>query len=167
MSNKLAIFGGKKIRTTPMPKRYAFGADENKEIRKMIAFYKKKDEDPKYSGLWEEKFCNEFTKFMGGGSADAVATGTGAIYIAMKSLELPPKSDVLISPVTCAGALSCITEQGHTPVLIDSQKNSYNTNVDEVEKRLTKNTKLIQITHAAGEPVDIGPIIDLAKFRKF
>ena len=166
MKNKLAIFGGKKIRSKLMPKRFAFGKTEQNEINKMITFYKTKNEDPKYSGLWEEKFCSEFSKFMEKGQADAVATGTGAIYIGMKSLELPPKSDVIISPVTCAGALSCITEQGHTPVLVDSKKNSYNTDVEQVEKRLTKNTKLIQITHAAGEPVDIQPIIDLANSKK-
>ena len=165
MKNRLAIFGGKKIRSKPMPKRFAFGKKEKNEIDKMISFYKNKGEDPKYSGLWENKFCSEFSKFMGKGQADAVATGTGAIYVAMKSLELPAKSEVIISPVTCAGALSCITEQGHTPILVDSKKNSYNTDVEQVEKRITKKTKLIQITHAAGEPVNIEPIIKLAKSK--
>ena len=164
--DKLAIFGGKKIRSRPMPPRFAFGKSEEAEIRKMINFYKSKNEDPKYSGLWEEKFCNKFNKFMGGGYSDAVATGTGAIYIAMKSLEIPPNSDVIISPVTCSGAFSCITEQGHTPVLVDSKKNSYNTDLEQIKRRVTKNTRLIQLTHAAGEPVDIRPIINFAKKNK-
>ncbi len=164
--DKLAIFGGKKIRSRPMPPRFAFGKSEEEEIRKMINFYKSKNEDPKYSGLWEEKFCNKFNKFMGGGYSDAVATGTGAIYIAMKSLEIPPNSDVIISPVTCSGAFSCITEQGHNPVLVDSKKNSYNTDLEQIKRRITKNTRLIQLTHAAGEPVDIRPIINFAKKNK-
>ena len=163
---KLAIHGGKKIRNIPMPSRYAFGSLEEKEIQKMVNFYRSKGEDPKYSGLWEERFCNSFSKFMGGGYTDAVATGTGAIYIAMKALEIPPKSDVIISPVTCSGAFSCITEQGHTPVLVDSEKNSYNTNLEQILKRVTKKTKLIQLTHAAGEPVNIEPIIKYAKSKK-
>ena len=54
---------------------------------------------------------------MGGGYSDAVATGTGAIYVAMKALELPKNSDVIICPVTCSGNFSCITEQGLNPIL--------------------------------------------------
>jgi len=163
MKNKLAIHGGKKIRNMPMPIRYAYGEKEENELKKMIKYYKSNGEDPKYSGLWEEKFCTAFSKFMGGGYADAVATGTGAIYVAMKSLEIRPKSEVIVSPVTDSGALSCITEQGHTPVLVDSAKDSYNTNLEEIKKRVTNKTSLLQITHAAGEPVNIDVIIKFAK----
>jgi len=55
--NKLAIFGGKKTRINKMPARFSFGHKENSEIKKMINYYKKKGEDPKYSGEWEKKFC--------------------------------------------------------------------------------------------------------------
>ena len=165
MVAKLAILGGKKIRKNPMPIRFAFGRKENQEINKMIKYYKSRNEDPKYSGLWEDKFCNLFTKFLGGkGYADAVATGTGAIYIAMKALELPKNSDILICPVTCSGNLSCITEQGHNPVLIDSENNSYNVSLKKIKEKFTKKIKLIQLTHAAGEPVS--DIKEIAKFAK-
>jgi len=164
---KLAIFGGRKIRYKKMPPRYSFGSKENREVNKMIKYYKSKGEDPKYSGVWEEKFCKQFTRFMGGGYADAVATGTGAIYVAMKALELPQNSDVLICPVTCSGNFSCITEQGHKPVLIDSEKNSYNTSLNKIKERITKKTRLIQLTHAGGEPIkDIKEISLYAKKRK-
>ncbi len=68
-------------------------------------------------------FCEAFSKFMGGGYSDAVATGTGAIYVAMKALEIPKNSEVIISPVTCSGNFSCITEQGHKPILTESRIN--------------------------------------------
>ena len=100
---KLAIFGGKKTRIKKMPARFSFGQQENKEIKKMVNYYRNKGEDPKYSGEWEKKYCKKFSKFMGGGYADAVATGTGAIYVAMKALEIKEGSDVIISPVTCSG----------------------------------------------------------------
>mgnify|MGYP001274528034 CR=1 FL=1 len=164
MKEKLAINGGLKIRKVPMPSRIAFGESEEKEMNKMILHYRNLSEDPKYSGLWEEKFCLAFNKFMGGGYSDAVASGTGAIYIAMKALEIPDNSDVILSPVTCSGAFSCITEQGHRPILVDSSENSYNTDLDQIKKRITKKTKLIQITHSAGEPVS--DIEKIAKFAK-
>ena len=51
------------------------------------------------------------------------------------------------------------------PVLVDS-KNSYNTDLEQIKRRVTKNTRLIQLTHAAGESVDIRPIINFAKKNK-
>ena len=161
---KLAIFGGKKLRTKKMPPRYSFGNKENAEIKKMINYYKSRGEDPKYSGRWEQKYCLQFSKFMGGGYSDAVATGTGAIYVAMKALELPKNSEIIISPVTCSGNFSCITEQGHKPVLVDSEQGSYNTSLKKIKERITKKTKLIQLTHVGGEPVsDIKEIAAYAK----
>lgn len=161
---KLAIHGGKKTRGKPMPSRMAFGPEEKKEMSKMLKYYHSKEEDPKYSGLWEQKFCKAFSKFMGGGYADAVATGTGAIYVAMKALDIPKGSDVIISPITCSGNFSCITEQGLNPILVDSEKDSYNTSLNKIKERITKNTKLIQITHAGGEPVK--DIKDIARYAK-
>ena len=164
---KLAIYGGEKTRKKPMPSRKAFGFLEKKEMNKMINYYQSRNEDPKYAGIWEEKFCNQFSKFMGGGYSDAVATGTGAIYVAMKALEIKENSDVIISPVTCSGNFSCIVEQGLNPILADSEKNSYNTSLKKIKERITKKTKLIQITHAGGEPVkDIKKIAKYAKKRK-
>jgi perosamine synthetase len=68
--------------------------------------------------------------------------------------------------VTCSGNFSCITEQGHNPILIDSEKNSYNTSLKKIKERITKKTSLIQLTHAGGEPTrDIKEISKFAKKR--
>ena len=61
---KLAIFGGKKTRIKKMPARFSFGQQENKEIKKMVNYYRKKGEDPKYSGEWEKKYCKKFSFFI-------------------------------------------------------------------------------------------------------
>tara|TARA_B100000575_G_C23065816_1_gene613665 strand:+ start:111 stop:1319 length:1209 start_codon:yes stop_codon:yes gene_type:complete len=167
MVNKLAINGGSKIRKQKMPSRFSFGISENKEIKKMIKYYRSRGEDPKYAGLWEKKYCIEFSKFMGGGYSDAVATGTGAIYVAMKSLQIEKGSDVIMSPVTCSGNFSCITEQGLNPIVADSSEDSYNTNLENILKKITKKTKLIQLTHVGGEPVkDVNKIASFAKKNK-
>ena len=52
----------------------------------------------------------------------------------------------------------------HTPVLVDSAPGSYNTSLSEIKKRVTNKTKLIQLTHAAGEPVN--DIHEISKFAK-
>lgn len=160
----LAVNGGEKVRNSKMPARIALGVTEEEQILEVIRYYRERNEDPKYSGIFEERFCEEFSKFMGGGYTNAVASGTGGIYIAMKACEIPEHSDILISPVTCSGALSCVTEQGHTPVVVDSKKSSYNISLGEIKKRITRKTKAIQITHSAGEPVS--DIEEIARFAK-
>ena len=55
--------------------------------------------------LTRNAYTDAFVKFMGGGYADAVATGTASLYIAVAALELPAGSEVIVSPVTDPGSL--------------------------------------------------------------
>ena len=95
---------------------------------------------------------------MGGGYSDAVSSGCASIYIALKSLKLPPNSVIATSPVTDASVIGCITEQGHIPYLIDSSPGSYNVSVEELKERYNEQLKAFVITHAGGEPCDMTPI---------
>ena len=136
-----------------MPTRFSYGEHEIKAIHDVIEYYKAKDEDPGYQGYFEEKFCCEFSEFMGGGYTDAVATGTAAIFVALQALELPKGSDVLLSPVTDSGPLNAIILLGLNPVVIDSAKGSYNIDLEEFKKCITKNTSALLLVHTGGEPV--------------
>ena len=57
---KPAILGGSKTRITKMPPRFSFGKKENFEIKKMLKYYNKRGEDPKYSGEWEKNIAKSF-----------------------------------------------------------------------------------------------------------
>ena len=106
MSNyKLAIFGGKKTRSTPMPFRQAFGKNEQKNLYETIQYYRKKRIDPKYKGKFENQLCRKFSSYMGGMSV-AVSTGTGSFY-STQFLSLP-RLEVIISPFFEPGPLSCL-----------------------------------------------------------
>lgn len=169
MKKKLALFGGSKVRKTKMPPRYAFGKSEEKYLKKAIQYYRMRGEDPPYQGKFEEIFCKKFNNFMGQkrGYSDAVSSGCAAIYVSLAALNLPKNSEVLISPVTCSSDLSVVILQGHKPVLVDSEKNSYNVNLEEIKKKITNKTKAAILTHAAGEPIsEINKISKYLKKRK-
>ena len=139
---KLAIHGGKKLRIKPMPQREAFGSLEVKKLNEVVSYYRKKKIDPPYSGIFEERFCKEFVKFMGGkGYADAVTSGTAAIYTSLQALNIPKGSEVLITAVTDSGPLNCIIQLGLKPKIVDTAKNSYNSCVgnflNEISKKLS------------------------------
>ena len=163
---KLAIHGGEPVRRDRMPPRFALGPDEVAELMKAIEFYKVQGEDPPYQGPYERLFCDAFSAYQGGGYADAVSSGTAGIYIGLKSLRLPPGSEVMISPVTDSGPLSCIIEQGFKPVVVDSAPDSYNIGVAQFRERISAKTSAIVLIHAGGEPVpEINEITAEAKRR--
>ncbi len=163
---KLAINGGNPIIEHKMPARIAFGVKEQKMISKVINFYKAQNADPGYQGYFEEEYCKVFSNYLGGGYSDAVATGTIAVYIAIAALKLEKNSEVLCSPITDPGTISAITLNGLIPKLVDSEKNSYNTSILQILKRINSKTKAIVLVHSAGYSIDMKKIIKLAKSKK-
>ena len=140
------------------PPRMALGLEEEMMISECIAYYRSQGLDPGYQGHFENRYCKEFTDFMGGGYADAVATGTAALFVALAALELPRGSEVLVSPITDPGTLSAIILNGLKPRCMDSAPNSYNVDDEQFEKRLTCQTKAAVIVHSIGEAAPIDSI---------
>lgn len=164
--SKLAIFGGNKTRKKPMPKRNAFGSNEKKRLLETINYYYSKKEDPPYNGVYEKKLCKKFSKFMGGGFTLAVSSGTASLYIAIQSLELKKGSEVIVSPFFDAGPLSALIFMGLKPVIVDAKKNSLNTDLEQIKKKITKKTSAIILVHTAGDPLEIKKIIKFTNKKK-
>ena len=59
-------------------------------IHEVVAHYRRAQVDPGYQGTFEKIYTDAFVKLMGGGYADAVATGTSSLYVAVAALDLPP-----------------------------------------------------------------------------
>lgn len=150
---KLAIEGGAPVRAEPMPPRFSYGPAERRMIDEVLDFYQARGEDPGYQGPFEDRYCRQFAERLGGGYADAVATGTASVYIALAALELPKGSDVLLSPITDPGSVSAIIMNGLKPRMIDSRPGTFNTGKDEVVARISENTSALVLVHNAGKPV--------------
>lgn len=151
----LAVHGGEPVRRRPMPARLALGEAEVAEVMSAIAHYRGCEQDLPYQGVVEQRLCAAFAEFMGGGYADAVATGTGAVYVALAALDLPKGSEVVISPVTASSPLSCIILQGLVPVVADSRPGSYNMGVEQFLERVTPRTSAVLAVHLGGEPLEM------------
>jgi len=162
---KLAKKGGTPVRSQPMPPRVAFGDDEYAMVLEVADYYRSRDLDPPYQGVFEERYCGAFNDYMGGGFSDAVSTGTAACYVAIQALDLPLGSHVLISPVTDSGPLNALINLGFVPVLMDSREGSYNIDVENMISRITPQTSAVFAVHAAGEPLEINRIVQEARTR--
>lgn len=139
---------------TPPP-RFALGRAEEKAIAECIAYYRERNLDPGYQGEFEKRYTEEFCRLQGGGYADAVATGTAALYVAIAGLGLPNGSEVLVSPITDPGTISSIILNGLIPKLVDSEPDSFNIGPEQVAARVTSKTKAIVVVHAVGQAADI------------
>lgn len=92
----------------------------------------------------------------------ACSSGTAALDIAVKALEIG-QGDEVIMPTFCI--ISCITQvvrSGATPVLVDSD-DTFNMDVLQVAAKITPKTKAIICVHTFHFPVNMGPILALAK----
>ena len=162
---RLAIHGGEPVRKEPMPPRLALGDAELKMIQECLSYYREQKTDPGYQGPFEKLYTNAFVAMMGGGYADAVATGTSALYIAVAALNLPKGSEVLVSPITDPGTLSAIILNGLKPRLMDSKPDSYNIGVKQFVERITSNVTGAVVVHAAGQACEIDKIVAEAHAR--
>jgi len=165
MKSELAIHGGNKVRVKPLPYRKLFGEAELNKVKEVFQNSWKNEVDFGYQGKYEEEYTKKFCEFQGGGFADAVASGTAAVYLCLKSLNLKKKSEIIISPVTDPGSVAPVLMMGMTPVIADSQPDSFNIGPNEFEKSLNSNTNAAILTHLGGHPIDIDPILEIAKQR--
>ena len=146
------------------PARLAFGSEEIKAIQEVFAYYRRQGLDCGYQDYFEKKYTDLFITTMSGkGYADAVCSGTAALFIAIASLQLKPGSHVLVSAITDPGTISAIILNNLVPVLVDNAKNSYNMGVDEFKSRIKNKTKAVVVVHMAGKSAPISKISKIAK----
>lgn len=109
---------------------------------------------------------NNLLVILGEGFADAVATGTASVFLAIAALNLPKGSHVLVSPITDPGTVSAIILNNLIPKLVDTENDSYNVSLKEVVNRITDEVSAAVIVHATGQVCDIQKISDELKNRK-
>ena len=149
-----------------MPPRRALAADEVAAIHEVIEYYRERGLDPGYQGEFEKRYTDSFVAQMGGGYADAVATGTAALFVAVAALDLPKGSEVIVSPITDPGSLSSIILNGLVPRLADAEPGRYAMGLEQFVSRITPNVRAVMVVHSIGQPVqDIAAIVKEAHAR--
>jgi dTDP-4-amino-4,6-dideoxygalactose transaminase len=156
------VHGGPKTRRLPWPVRRHFDGREQRAANRVLKREARIGGAVIYQGVEEEAYCRAFADYMGGGYADAVNSGTNAIYIALRALDLPPGSEVIVPPTSDAGGVMPVVMNMLVPVAADSMPGSINSSAEHIRKMITPRTKAILVTHMAGHPVDIDPVLDLA-----
>ena len=92
-----------------------------------------------------------------------VNNGTSALFIALKLLNLPEKSEVITTPFTFAATVHSIVWNNLTPVFCDIEPNTMTIDADKIEALITPNTSAILGVHVYGFPCNVEKINKIAK----
>lgn len=114
-------------------------------------------------GSYVKRFEKDFSKFNKKKYGIAVSSGTAALEIAIKSLNLKKGDEIIVPNFSIISTTLCVVKLGLKPVLVDADIKTWNMNPDEVIKKISKKTKAILIAHIYGFPVDMKKILMIAK----
>lgn len=123
------------------------------------------------SGWWgtgqkTESFENKFKKYTGSKYSLAVNSATAGLHLALKVLGVGPGDEVITTPLTFCSTANVILHCGAKPVFADVGMNDWNIDPKEIEKKITKKTKVILPVHLHGRPCKMDEIMDIAKRHK-
>ena len=115
------------------------------------------------SGKYLEDFEQAWAEYCGMRYGIAVSNGTTALQLAVACLGLQPGDEVILPTFTIISCAQAITYNGAVPVLVDSEPRTWCMDIQQVESRITARTRAIMPVHIYGHPVDMDPILALAK----
>lgn len=96
-------------------------------------------------------------------NAICVSNCTTALHLALLSLGLGPGDDALVADFTFPATGHSVLYCGARPVFIDVCRDTYNMDLQEMEKAITEKTKVIIPVHTFGQPALMDTIVDIAK----
>ena len=118
------------------------------------------------SGPLGKEFEKKFSKFIGNRYSVAICNGTAALEVAIKSLQLPKDSEIIVPARSFFASASCIINTGYKAIFSDIDPSTQNILLDDIKKKITKKTKAVICVHLAGLPCDMKSILKLAKEKK-
>ena len=167
MSEKLAIHGGPKAKTTPnfpmYPGGLEIGEDEKKEVMEVLdnkylfRYYGPSDMPSKVRA-----FENAFKEKMGSPYALATSSCTGALISSLVACGVGPGDEVLVTGYTFFASCASIVAAKAMPVICEVDE-TLTIDPADIEKKITPATKAIVAVHMRGVPCNMDAIMEIAK----
>ena len=108
-------------------------------------------------------FEQDFATFCRADHAIGVGSGTDALYVALKTCGVESGDEVITTPMTFIATSEAISLCGAKPVFVDVDPETHNMDASLIEAIITTRTKVILPVHIHGYPVDMDPILVIAR----
>ncbi|KRQ85774.1 UDP-4-amino-4-deoxy-L-arabinose--oxoglutarate aminotransferase [Caloramator mitchellensis] len=133
------------------------GEDELRELKKVL--------DSKWlvQGEKVDEFENLVKNYLGIKNVIAVSSGTAALHLALLAIGIMPGDEVIVPDFTFPATANVVEIVGATPRFVDIDINSFNIDVNKIEREINDKTKAIIPVHEFGCPAEMDKIIELAK----
>ncbi|MCK4352514.1 DegT/DnrJ/EryC1/StrS family aminotransferase [candidate division WOR-3 bacterium] len=114
-------------------------------------------------GKYIDEFEAKFASYCGAKHGIAVTNGTVALHLALVSLNIGEKDEVILPTLTFASTCEAVLYTHAKPVFCDSEKDTWCIDPTKIEKKINPNTKVIIPVHLYGHPANMKPILEIAK----
>lgn len=109
------------------------------------------------------EFEEKFAEYCGCYYGIATSNGTAALHLALKALGIKKGDEVIVPTLTFIATANAVTYCGAKPIFIDSHPDYWCMNPEEIEEKITENTKAIIPVHLYGHPCFMDAIMDIAR----
>lgn len=114
-------------------------------------------------GEYVGKFEKAFAKYVGTDYATSVSNGTVALHLALLSLGIGPGDEVIVPAFTYIASVNVITFVGAVPVFVDSVRDTWQMDPQDIRKKITDKTKAVIAVHLYGHPCEMDAICEICK----
>ena len=105
-----------------------------------------------------KEFESKFAKYVGRKYSISVSSGTAALEVAVKALGIEKNDEILIPNFTIISNALAVLRQNAKPVLLDCNIHNWNIKIEDIEKKITKKTKAIIVTHIYSFPNELDSV---------
>src|SRR2546422_5348295 len=103
-----------------------------------------------------ERFEGELASLVGAAGAAAVSSGSVALELALRTLEVGPGHEVIVPTYACDAVYHAVTRCGATPVLADADPETLGLSAQDAARRRTSRTRAAIVVHPFGLALDLG-----------
>jgi perosamine synthetase len=119
-------------------------------------------------GAFVEKFEHDFAEFINIPWSTAVCNGTVALHLALEALGVGFEDEVIVPTLTYIASANAITYTCAKPVFVDSLKNTWQIDTDDVIRKITIKTKAIMCVHLYGHACEMDTLVEICnKYNLF
>ena len=159
---KLALYGGPKIRSTPFPAWPIVGSNDEQAWINVL----RKGRWNRTAGNYTQQFEERWAQIIGAKYCVATANGTASLIVALNALGIGPGDEVIVPPYTFNATINAVLMQHALPVFVDSDPETFQIDAGKIEAAITKRTACIMPVHLGGSAADMDTILAVAKKHK-